>query len=82
MNRDLPTHDSGPAGSVREVFGSRPMEVVEARASLVLPGRDATAAGDVVRLHDVVIVPRGPRGVAERLRGIMLPRPEGGSPAG
>ena len=154
MNRDLLTLDSGLAASVREVFGSHddPMEVVEARASLVLPGRDAivwegdaatfqftyvgeaaervlgypverwrepgfwaevvvhpddradavgfcalatgqcrdhdfeyracTAAGDVVRLHDVVIVLRGVRGVAERLRGIMLPHREAESPVG
>ena len=44
--------------------------------------RGCTAGGDVVRLHDVVIVLRGLRGVAERLRGIMLPRREEDSPAG
>ena len=42
--------------------------------------RACTAAGDVVRLHDVVVVLRGVRGVAERLRGIMLPHREAESP--
>ncbi len=43
--------------------------------------RACTAGGDVVRLHDVVIVLRGARGVAERLRGIMLPYRRVESPA-
>ena len=54
MNRDLLTLDPGLAASVREVFGSRddPMEVVEARASLVLPGRDAIVwEGDAATFH-------------------------------
>ena len=43
MNRDLLAFDPGLAVSVADVFGlpDDPMEVVEARASLVLPGRDA-----------------------------------------
>lgn len=44
--------------------------------------RACTSTGEVVRLHDVVIVLRGLRGVAERLRGVMLPRPEAESSAG
>lgn len=38
--------------------------------------RAYTADGRVVTLHDVVKVKRGPRGVAELLRGIMIEVPE------
>lgn len=36
--------------------------------------RACTSAGEVVLLHDIVIVLPGVRGVPERLRGIMLPQ--------
>jgi PAS domain-containing protein len=38
--------------------------------------RAVCADGRVVRLHDIVKVVKGPRGVAERLRGIMIEVPE------
>lgn len=37
--------------------------------------RATTASGEVVWLHDVVTVIRGPKGVADRLRGIMMEVP-------
>ncbi|HEU0015966.1 MAG TPA: PAS domain-containing protein [Longimicrobium sp.] len=44
--------------------------------------RAVTAAGRVVRLHDVVVVLRGARNVPERLRGIMIPLPDPDADAG
>lgn len=38
--------------------------------------RARTAAGDVVRVHDVVHVLKGPLGFASRLRGLMFPAQE------